>query len=45
MPTKGHYRTKKEAEKKARQLRRYKLSKRPVRVVKRDIGWDVVTSR
>ena len=45
MPTKGHYRTKKEAEKKARQLREHKLTQRPVRVVKRDIGWDVIVPR
>jgi hypothetical protein len=38
----GHYKTKKEAEKKARQLRTYKIVKRPVRVVKRDIGYDVI---
>ena len=38
----GHYKTKKEAEKKARELRAYKTVKRPVRVVKRDIGYDVL---
>jgi flagellar hook assembly protein FlgD len=38
----GHYKTKKEAEKKARELRAYKIGKRPIRVVKRDIGYDVM---
>jgi hypothetical protein len=38
----GYYKTKKEAEKKARELRAYKTVKRPVRVVKRDIGYDVI---
>lgn len=42
---KGRFRTKKQAEKKARTLRGLKLVKRPVRVVKRDIGYDVITPR
>ena len=41
----GRYLTKKEAEKKASQLRKYKLLERPIRVVKRDIGWDVVVPK
>lgn len=41
----GYYKTKKEAEKKARQLRQYKTVKRPVRIIKRDIGWDVIVPK
>lgn len=43
--SKGHYRTKKEAERHAAFLRRNFPRMKPVKVVKRDIGWDVVTSR
>jgi hypothetical protein len=41
----GHYKTKKEAEKKAKQLRQYTIVKRPVRIIKRDIGWDVIVPK
>ena len=41
----GHFLTKKEAENKALQLRKYKSLKRPIRVVKRDIGWDVIVPK
>ena len=39
----GHYKTKKEAQKKARQLRKDFPRLKPCRVVKQDIGWDVYT--
>jgi len=41
----GYFKTKKEAEAKAARLRKLKLVKRPVRVIKRDIGWDVVVPK
>ncbi len=41
----GHYKTKKEAESKARRLRSYKLANRPIRVIKRNIGWDVIVPK
>jgi len=41
----GHYKTKRKALNKAAQLRRDFPRLKPIRVVKRDIGWDVVTSR
>lgn len=41
----GHYKTKKKALNKAAQLRRDFPRLKPVGVVKRDIGWDVVTTR
>lgn len=40
----GNYKTKKKALNKAAQLRRDFPRMKPIRVVKRDIGWDVIVS-
>jgi len=42
--SKGNFKTKRKAENHAAILRREFPRKKPVRVVKRDIGWDVITS-
>ena len=41
----GNYKTKKKAQAKASQLRRDFPHMKPIKVVKRDIGWDVMASR
>lgn len=43
--SKGNYATKRKAQNKAAQLRRDFPRMKPVKVVKRDIGWDVVTHK
>ena len=40
----GYYKTKKKAVNKASQLRRDFPRMKPVRVVKRDVGWDVIAT-
>jgi len=45
MRKQGTFRTRKQAEKKARDLRQFHFVKRPVRVVKCERGFDVMTPK
>jgi len=45
MATKGNFRTYRDAKRHAAKLRREFPRMKPIRIVKRDIGWDVITSR